>query len=321
MSEVTFPGGSEWQSQGDRPASNAPVVILNPASGAGRAKRLWRSLERALADGRGELIVTTKRGDAERLAREAAQVGRDVVIVGGDGSIAEAAAGILAAGRQSPLGIVPAGTGNDYAYRALKLPADPLAALEIALTGSPIAIDIGTVNGRVFVNALGVGLDANINATAEHLKRSFPLLRGQALYWTASLSELLLRYSRCPQLNVYMDDAGAAGEQAHYALAALSLGPTYGGGFRINPDADPTDGFFDLCVILKPSLLRALRLLPMIEQGRHLDQPEVRRHRVRSVVLEANEPIYAHVDGEVMVAQRFEAQIYPGALLVRRPFR
>lgn len=295
--------------------TTTPLVILNPAANRGRARRLRPLLERALADGRAELALTQAPGDAERLATAAALAGRSVVIVGGDGSIREVGAGILASGARTPLGIVPAGSGNDYAYRALKLPADPMQALEVALSGEPQPVDAGTVNGMYFLNALGVGIDANIAATAERLKR-IPLLSGQALYWASSLTELIVHYNRCPELTIACDAAPV--ERRHYALAALSLGPTYGGGFLINPDADPTDGVFNLCAITKPSQLRALKLLPMIERGAHLREPEVKRMLVRRVTFEAAAPIYAHLDGEVIQAQHFEAHILPGALMVRR---
>ena len=295
--------------------TTTPLVILNPAANRGRAGRLRPLLERALAAGRAELALTRAPGDAERLATAAALAGRSVVIVGGDGSIREVGAGILASGARTPLGIVAAGSGNDYAYRALRLPADPLRALEVALTGEPHPVDAGTVNGMYFLNALGVGIDANMAATAERMKH-IPFLRGQTLYWASSLTELIFHYDRCPELTIACDAAPV--ERRHYALAALSLGPTYGGGFLINPDADPTDGVFNLCAITKPSQLRALRLLPMVERGAHLHEPEVKRMLVRRATFEAQSPIYAHLDGEVIRAQRFEAHILPGALLVRR---
>ncbi|HKV83037.1 MAG TPA: diacylglycerol kinase family protein [Ktedonobacterales bacterium] len=295
--------------------AETPLVILNPKSNSGRAERLRGPLERALAGGRGALTLTKAPRDAERLARDAAESGRDVVVVGGDGTITEAANGVLAAGATVRLGVVPAGSGNDYAYETLKLPHEPLRALEIALTGDARPMDVGQVNGRYFLNALGVGLDANIAAAAEKLKR-YPFMRGQTLYWAASLRELLFHYNLCPQLTVRYDDQ--PGERRVYALAAVSIGPTYGGGFRINPDADPHDGYFDLCTIWKPSLPRALRLLPMVEKGKHLREKEVARARVRHIVMEADRLIHAHLDGEVMLEKRFEARILPGALLVRQ---
>ena len=307
---LSQPFPAEWS------AGGVPIVILNPAGGRGAARKLRGPIERALAGGRGELIVTRVPGEAAKLAEDAARTGRDVVVVGGDGTLNEAACGILASGRPAQLGIVPAGTGNDYAYETLKLPRDPLQALEVALTRHAHAMDVGEVNGRYFLNSLGVGIDANIAAAAEHLKR-LPGMRGKTLYWTASLSEILFHYNRCPRLTVSYD--GQVVPSRLFALAAVSIGPTYGGGFRINPGADPTDGYFDLCSITKPPWLRALRLLPLVEKGQHLDQPEVSRQRVRHVLLEARQPIHAHLDGEVITGQRFEARILPAALQVRRP--
>ncbi len=298
--------------------SGPPLVILNPRSARGGSRSLRAAVERAVREGRAALAVTKTPGDAEALAREAALTGRDVIAVGGDGTVHEIANGILdsGAGSATALGIVPAGNGNDYAYHTLGLPRDPEHALAIALTGAPAAMDAGIVNGRCFVNSLGVGIDANIAAAAERLKR-VPLLRGQALYYAASLSELIFHYDRCPQLTLAAD--GEPPTNRAYALAAVSLGPTYGGGFRINPGADPRDGLFDLCTIVKPSQLRALRLLPLVEKGQHVDQPEVTRRRVRSVEMEARAPIFAHLDGEVISAARFDVRIVPGALRVRQP--
>jgi diacylglycerol kinase (ATP) len=297
------------------PEPSPPRIILNPAGAGGKARHVRKLIETALDEGRAELVLTSGPGHAERLAREAASAGRDVIAVGGDGTVAEVANGMLASGQRVALGIVPCGTGNDYAFQAVRLPREPREALNIALTGTPRPFDVGQVNGRYFLNALGVGIDANIAAAAERLK-SYPLMRGQTLYWAASLTELLFHYDRCPQLTVTVDDAPPLNRD--FALAAVSIGPTYGGGFRINPDADPHDGLFDLCTLWKPSKLRALRLLPMIEKGRHLNEPEVTRTHVRHVTLEAATPIHAHLDGEVITASRFEARIVPGALLVRQ---
>jgi diacylglycerol kinase (ATP) len=295
----------------------APLLILNPRSASGHTRALRAAIERAEREGRIALAVTNAKGDAEAFAREATLTGRDVIAVGGDGTVHEIANGILSAGTGASiaLGIVPAGNGNDYACQTLGLPRDPDRALVIALGGAPVAMDAGIVNGRYFVNSLGVGIDANIAAAAERLKR-VPLLRGQALYYTASLSELIFHYDRCPQLTLGADGEPPASRA--YALAAVSIGPTYGGGFQINPGADPRDGYFELCTIIKPSQLRALRLLPLVEKGRHINQPEVTRRRVRSLEMEAQGPIFAHLDGEVISAARFEVRILPGALRVRQ---
>lgn len=300
------------------PQTSQAVVILNPAANHGRATRIRPLVESALAGGRGELVLTARPRHAEDIAREAAQGGRPVVIVGGDGTLAEAANGILAAQQPAtvPLGIVAAGNGNDYAWNTLKLPRDPAAALEIALGGGIATVDVGVVNERYFVNSLGIGIDANIAAAAGELKR-YPFLQGKTLYWASSLREIIFHYDRCPWLKVYPDGEETDGRL--YALSAITVGPTYGGGFRINPQADIRDGLFDLCTIVKPPKLRALRLLGMVSKGQHMTQPEVHMRRVRSIVLESQEPVFAHLDGEVIKASRFEAKVLPGALQVRVP--
>jgi diacylglycerol kinase (ATP) len=298
-------------------ATLPPVVILNPAGNRGRAGHLRRPLERALAHGRGELVITRTTQEAETATVAAAAAGRGVIAVGGDGTVAVIGNALMAAGAPVPLGIVPAGSGNDYAYETLHLPRDPAQAIEVALTGVPLAMDVGRVNGRYFFNSLGVGIDANIAAAAESLKR-IPFLRGQALYYASSLRELIFHYDRCPELRVVLD--GQPDESRLYALVAVNIGPTAGGGFLINPGADPRDGLFDLCIIWKPSQLRALQLLPMVQKGTHITQPEVKRARARAITLTSAKPIFAHLDGEVITAASFEVSMLPGAALrVRQP--
>lgn len=295
-------------------ADAAPFIILNPASNGGRAARLRRVLERALRGGRGELALTQAPGDATRLAAQAAQAGRPIVVVGGDGAIHEAAGGIIASRVSVPFGVVPAGSGNDFALHVAHAPLNPLQALDIALTAPVESIDVGMVNGEVFTNALSVGLDANVTARAESYKRLG--LSGRALYMSSALTELLLHYDRCPTLSVQYDDAEPITQV--FALVAMSIGPTYGGGFKINPTADPRDGLFDVCTLSKPPLLRALRLLPAVEHGKHIGQPETRIVRCQRITLTSEHPAHAQLDGELMQALRFEVSLLPGALSLRR---
>src|SRR5437899_11772715 len=117
-----------------------------------------------------EYVETTGPGKAKELALTAAKEGRPVIIVGGDGSVHEAVNGILISGRRVPLGIVGAGSGNDFAWNTLKLPRDPIHAIERAFTGQLIEVDAGVVNGRYFANSFSVGLDADIAVAADRMK-------------------------------------------------------------------------------------------------------------------------------------------------------
>ncbi len=295
-------------------ADSPPVVILNPASNGGRAAKLRRMIEQKLRGGRGELVLTSAPHDATRLAADAARAGRGVVVVGGDGAIHEAACGILESGVDVPLGVAPAGNGNDYAIHVARMPRNIPQALELALTGPIERVDAGQVNGEFFVNALGIGLDANVAVTAERYKKYG--LSGHPLYMASSISELLFRFDGCPTLTVRVE--GAAPTRQTLALVALSIGPTYGGGFLVNPAADPQDGMFDVCLVVKPSVLRAINLVHKLESGKHIGEPETTIFRCQRIILEADHPINAQADGEISQAERFDVSLLPGALALRR---
>src|SRR5215469_13602421 len=171
-------------------SSASPLVILNPASNRGDMAEC-RAVARTRAQREhAEYVETTKRGEARELARGAAEEGRPVIVVGGDGCVHEAVNGILSSGRRVPLGIVAAGSGNDFAWNTLRLPRDPVQALERAFAGNLVNVDAGCVNERYFANAFSVGLDADIAVAAHHLKR-WPLMSGERLYYGASLKQLL----------------------------------------------------------------------------------------------------------------------------------
>src|SRR5579883_764191 len=300
----------------ETPASlGTPLVILNPAADRGNTA-LQRALVSAHTKHAGaEYVETQCKGHARELALMAAREGRPIVVVGGDGSVHEVVNGLLASGQRVPLGIVGAGSGNDFAWNTLRLPHDPLAALERAFAGELIEVDAGCVNGRYFANAFSVGLDADIAVAAQRLKR-WPLMSGRRLYYASSLKQLLFGYWRCPRLAIKLDDS-AWMEMRRYVLLAVSNGPTYGGGFRINPAADHRDGWFQICVIRYLSLARALRLLPVVQRGEHAGIPEIHFFQARKVQIESPLPVNIQMDGETTCSQRYQAEILPGALCIR----
>ncbi len=294
------------------------LVIFNPTANRGKMQRYRDLLQEKLEMQDGEYRETSQRGEAEKLAREAALAGRPLVVVGGDGTVYEVVNGLLAAGRRVPLGIVGAGSGNDYAWNALHLPKDPEQAVERAFSGQLIEVDAGRMGDRYFVNSFSMGLDAEIGATAGRLKK-VPFLSGSNLYNVAALKQLLFGYHLCPFLKIHLFD----GEQEvalasdRYILIAITNGPAYGAGFRINPRADHLDGYFDVCAVHYAPLLRVLRLLPGVKRGEHEHEPEVRFFRVKWIKVESATPVTYQTDGEAGKARQFRAEVLPGALLVR----
>jgi len=301
-----------------------PIVILNPTANRGNMNFHRTLIRNRLSGEQGtqlpEYVETTRAGEAQERAMLAAKEGRSVIIVGGDGSLHEAVNGILSSGRRVSLGVIPAGSGNDYAWNTLNLPRDPVAAVERAFNGQLIDSDAGIVNGRYFANSFSVGLDADIAVTARWLKK-YPLMSGERLYYTSTVRQLLFGYNKCPWLTFELDADTAQAQQnktqTRYVLMAVTNGPTYGAGFRINPTADHTDGLFDVCTINYTPLLRALRLLPVVQKGEHSDLPEVTFYRSKTVHIESRFPVNIQMDGETTSAASFDAKILPGALWVR----
>jgi diacylglycerol kinase (ATP) len=303
----------------DSPSVGNPIVILNPTANRGNMKQ-YRELLRSRLDDhqQGEYVETSRQGEAQERAMLAAKEDRPVIIVGGDGSVHEVVNGILGAGRRVPLGIVAAGSGNDYAWNTLKLPHDPAAAIERAFSGQLVESDAGVVNGKYFANSFSVGLDADIAVAAGRMKK-VPFMSGSRLYYGSTLKQLLFGYHRCPWLKLTLDGNEEAidAEYKRYVLMAVTIGPTYGAGFRINPTADYKDGFFDVCTISYTPLLRALKLLPVVQKGEHDGLPEVTFFRAKAVHIESRETVNIQMDGETSCATSYDAKILPGALWVR----
>lgn len=299
-----------------------PIVILNPTANRGNMQQHRALIRRHLEQTQGkyvEYIETTRKGEAQELAHRAAQEGRPVVVVGGDGTMHEVANGILSAGKRVPLGIVAAGSGNDFAWNTLKLPRDPAAAVDIAFNGRLVDADAGMVNGKYFVNSFSIGIDADIAVAAGWMKK-IPLMSGERLYYSTTVKQLLFGYHRCPWLQFRLDDNEQPSEAAtmhRYVCIAVTNGPTYGAGFRINPTAVYDDGLLDICTITYTPLPRALKVLPVVQRGEHAELPEVTFYRAKSVHIQSKNVVNIQMDGETTSATSYDAKILPGALWVR----
>jgi diacylglycerol kinase (ATP) len=184
--------------------------------------------------------------------------------------------------------------------------------------GRLVDSDAGMVNGRYFANSFSVGIDADIAVAASWMKK-IPFMSGERLYYATSIKQLLFGYYRCPWLKFTLDGSEQAVESAmkRYVLMAVTNGPTYGAGFRINPTADYSDGLLDVCTISYAPLLRALKLLPVVQKGEHADLPEVTFFRARTIHIESRKPVNVQMDGETSSATSYDAKVLPGALWVR----
>ena len=295
-------------------ASRIPALFLNPVAGRGRAKRrLPRILELLQQNGISvEVHQSTTTGDLERRVREAVTGGAtQLVVAGGDGSIHEAVNGIMAAGGGAALGIVPVGTGNDFA-KAAGIPLDwesaaTLLARRIADGASPRSIDLGRMNDRWFANGAGIGLDAKVTKIA----RSYRWPIGDLVYLVA-IFHTMLDGIATPEIRI---EAGEFRWDGPLTLANISNGPWVGGMFHIAPMAKNDDSMLELLLAAPVTRGRIVQLLPKLMRGTHMAEPEIEHASVRRVRVSASTDVPSHLDGEVQPMQsEFEIEVLPGAL-------
>jgi diacylglycerol kinase (ATP) len=291
------------------------VVIVNPVAGPGRKKTLGRCAEiaRSVLSTHGysaEVVVTESPTDAFRFARDAVSSRLHLVVAwGGDGTIN--GAGSALAGTSLPLGIVPGGSGNGLA-RDLGLPREPARALAVAAAGRERAIDAGDLEGSLFFNIAGIGLDAEIAA-----RLAAPgARRGLSGYIVATVRELR-RYE--PQLySIRIDGENGDVVERRALLLALANSRQYGNGAKIAPHARLDDGAIDLVVVEAHTMWSVVSRLPAFFRGTLEDGPDLLMRRATQVSISAERPILFHVDGEPRTGPAtVTCRVHPGALRVR----
>jgi YegS/Rv2252/BmrU family lipid kinase len=259
-----------------------------------------------------ELVLTTGPGHATALARGGAGQAERVIAVGGDGTVHEVANGLLSSGVATPppLGVVPVGTGNDFAKMTCTTRLAPGAAIAALAAGSVRRFDVGQAWGEYFVNSLGIGLDADVARRVNQYKH-WP---GAAGYIVAAL--LAIAHRKALRLLI---DADAVSWSGKVTVLEIGIGPCAGGVFYLTPDARPDDGLLDVCVIGPFGLGFLLTRAPRVLRGRHTTLKEVRMARARRVRVTSDDgPLTAHLDGELRSPglDVLEVSVLPGALRV-----
>jgi diacylglycerol kinase (ATP) len=298
-------------------AEDRPIVmIVNPTAGVGSPRdgaraRGEQAAALALAHGPAvEVAVTTRAGHARELAHAAVcRDARMVVAWGGDGTVNEVASAL--AGSGTALAVVPAGSGNGLA-RELNLPLDPRSAFEVAMTGVDRRIDLGALDGRLFVNIAGVGLDARVARRFAEIGRD---RRGLARYVRAAIREVAL--FRPDDIAI---EVGGARHDVRPLIVAFANGRQYGSGATIAPGARLDDGLLHVVVVASRSTLGIVRGLPALFSGRLDQQPGVSTYAAAEAVVISTGPVLCHVDGEPHVGgSRVVVRVVPAALTVRVP--
>jgi diacylglycerol kinase (ATP) len=289
------------------------ALIVNPASGGGRAGGLADPVtERLGARASVQVRAGSSPSESADLVAAAVAGGCDaVVVLGGDGMV-HLALQSLALGT-TPLGIIPAGSGNDM-IDVLGLPSDPIAAADAVLAaldaGSVRRIDLGRADtGRWWSTVLCAGFDSAVSARAERMR--WP--RGRRRYDVAIVAELMRLAPR--QFQVELDDVVL---DLPATLVAVGNAPQYGGGKRMTPDGRMDDGEFAVTVVGPVSRFTLARLAPTMPRAGHIGHPAVTTYTARTVRLTASDTL-AYADGERIGPLPVRTTCVAGALPVLVP--
>ena len=283
------------------------ALLTNPTSGKGKgAKVRDRALARLRGAGLGVRSLQGRdAGEALDLARQCVADGVDALVVcGGDGMVHLAAQAVASTG--TPLGIVPAGSGNDVA-RYFDIPRkDPDAAVDLVVAGRTRTVDLARSGAQYFVTVLAAGFDAVVNERANRM--TWP--KGQMRYNIATLAEL--RVFEPLAYTLQLDDRQVSLDAM---LVAVGNGPSFGGGLRITEGAVLDDGLLDVVIIKPISKPDLIRTYPKLFKGTHIHHPQYEHHLVRSVTIAAP-GIVSYADGERFGPLPLTVECAPGALTV-----
>ncbi|MFC8680972.1 diacylglycerol kinase [Microbacterium ureisolvens] len=296
------------------------ALLANPAARAGaHAGAATKAAGRLRARGVQTTILSGgSAAESSELLRTAIGVGVDAVAVaGGDGTVNLAIQEL--AGTGIPLGIVPSGTGNDFATTLGLRELDVAAAADAIAGGATRRVDLARVTDdggstRYFGSVLASGFDSKVNDRANAMR--WP--RGGSRYNIAILVEFLTLAGIPYEVDLELADGSRERVAGDLVMATVGNGRTYGGGIPICPEADPADGLLDVVLVRPAGRRRLLRLLPRVYRGTHADVPQVSTRRVRSVRLSAP-GVTAYADGDPIGALPLTVDVAPGALTIFRP--
>ncbi|MGH2722943.1 MAG: diacylglycerol/lipid kinase family protein [Actinomycetota bacterium] len=291
------------------------VLVANPTSGGGRARRVLPGAVSALRSVGIEhrVVVTHDGAHASEVAAEAARAGvRAVVAVGGDGLVGTCAAAL--AGTSSVLAVVPAGTGNDLARNLGLDPKDPFRSVSCLAEGRIRRIDTVAIEGRGWTARYSCVAGAGFDSEANELANSLTRLRGTPRY-VAAVFRTLVRFQPA-RFSLWVDGREQEGRAM---MVAVGNATSYGGGMRICPDALLDDGVVDVCVVGALPKLEFAATFPRVFRGTHVDHPAVRFMRGRRVQLSADRPFRVYGDGEPLGHLPATFTVDPRSLEVAAP--
>ncbi len=282
-------------------------LIYNPAAGRGRTKRHVHETEEQLRS-LGADVDSHASTSPEDLTRAAAEGSRGpydrVVVCGGDGTLNLAVRDFDL--ERAVLALIPQGSGNDFA-KVLGIPLDVRAACEVAVRGTPRAVDVATANSVRYVGVAGIGFDSEV---ARYANDNVTILRGSAVYLYSILRILPRFRPRAVRIN---------GRDETIMFAVFANSRQYGGGIRIAPGARIDDGQLDACIVHRTSRMQLLITLPLAYNGGHVRKPFVETRQGTEFRVESDLPMDVFADGEALTTTPVTFQVAGQKLRICAP--
>lgn len=284
------------------------VFIVNPTSGKGNYKVLVDWVEHNLEENQYDIVYTKYVGHAKDLAES---YGPDVILyaVGGDGTAHEVLNGMH---QDASLGIIPTGTGNDF-YKMIGDKKQLLSMIEkTVLHGVTRKVDVGKVNGNLFLNCTNIGVDADVNQRANKMQMKY--MPHELVYLISALREI---FSIKPyDIEIKEDNVF---EKKPITLLSVMNGKFYGNGFQSAPKAEIDDGYLDFCMVAPVTTMRAFKLLSKYNQGKHLSLEEVTYKKVEKLEIKSEQPLVVGCDGEIFETNHLRIEVMKHHLNLRTP--
>jgi YegS/Rv2252/BmrU family lipid kinase len=290
--------------------ANEWVFIVNPIAGNHYAKTLVPKLESEIEKHKikATIVLTERKCHASELAKQWKEQGaKYIVAVGGDGTLNEVASALMNC-NDVVLGMIPAGTGNDFIH-ILGFPSRfEEKHWDIFFQCTTTQIDAGSCNGLLFFNGMGLGFDAEV-AAQNYVNGTKVKAGGKNKYlWHIVKTLLFFREKRMKVIS------GGEKQETNCFINTVAIGRRFAGGFYLTPNAIANDGLLDVCMVEKLNLFQRFMLLPKVPKGTHISNKRVNYYQSGGLNIEFSTKVPFHIDGELFYSTNMNVEIHPKAL-------
>ncbi|MBN2614882.1 MAG: diacylglycerol kinase family lipid kinase [Bacteroidales bacterium] len=285
------------------------AFIVNPVAGGGHALTTEEEIRKQLKKRNltAEFVRTKEHGHASLLAEELVNKGYNhIIAVGGDGTLNEVAR-TLVRFPECIMGLIPSGTGNDFAKIVGFTPDFSQNQWDIFFEVHTGKLDVGSCNGNYFFNGMGLGFDAQV--ASENYDSHGELKEKRGNYIWHILKNLLFFKALKMKINL-----NGTVEEKRSFLNTIAIGRRFAGDFFLTPKAMADDGLLDVCMVDPVNFFQRLSILLKVPKGTHLSHPRVHYLQTDKVHIELKQKAAYHLDGELFFAHRFDITLYPGKL-------